>query len=84
MASGNLEAAEHEARLAMSNPATKAVALAILGAIRLQQMKTDEGVAFLKEAIQTEPRLVGARLNLGDATHGQAKQPRRARLTSKP
>jgi tetratricopeptide (TPR) repeat protein len=67
MASGNLEAAEHEARLAMSNPATKAVALAILGAIRLQQMKTDEGVAFLKEAIQTDPRLVGARLNLGDA-----------------
>lgn len=67
MASGNLEAAEHEARLAMSDPATKALGLAILGAIRLQQMKTDEGVAFLKEAIQTDPRLVGARLNLGEA-----------------
>jgi tetratricopeptide (TPR) repeat protein len=67
MASGNLEAAEHEARLAMSDPATKALGLAMLGAIRLQQMKTQEGIAFLKEAIQTDPRLVGARLNLGEA-----------------
>ena len=84
MASGNLEAAEHEARLAMSNPATKALGLAILGAIRLQQMKTDEGVAFLKEAIQTEPRLVGARLNLGDAYSRAGKTAEARRLTSKP
>jgi tetratricopeptide (TPR) repeat protein len=63
--SGDLVLAEKEARLALSEPTSRAVAMAALGAIRLQQRKYDESVVFLQQAIQLEPRLVGARLNLG-------------------
>ena len=65
--SGDLVLAEREARLALSDPSTRAVALAALGAIRLQQHKYDESTRFLQEALQLDPRLVGARLNLGQA-----------------
>jgi tetratricopeptide (TPR) repeat protein len=67
LAAGNLEAAEREAKLALSSPETKALACAMLGTIRLQQNRDEEGIEYLEKAITLEPRLVGARLNLGSA-----------------
>jgi tetratricopeptide (TPR) repeat protein len=67
LAAGNLEAAEREAKLALSSPRTEALACAMLGTIRLQQNRNQEGIEFLEKAISLEPKLVGARLNLGSA-----------------
>lgn len=65
---GRLQEAESQARRALSDPDTRAVAYAILGGIRLEQKKYDESIRFLKQAIHLEPRLQGARLNLALAT----------------
>ena len=67
MQEGNLEAAEAEASRALDNPATKPVAYALLGSIRLQQNRHEEGTKLLESAIEANPGLVGARLNLGQA-----------------
>ena len=67
MQEGNLEAAEAEASRALENPATKPVAYALLGSIRLQQNRHEEGTRLLESAIEENPNLVGARLNLGQA-----------------
>lgn len=64
---GDLEAAEAEAALALADPATKPVARALLGSIRLQQNRHEEGARLLESAIQLNPGLVGARLNLAQA-----------------
>jgi tetratricopeptide (TPR) repeat protein len=64
---GRLVEAERQAHLALSDPSTRAVACSVLGAIRLQQRRLPESVKFLKEAIQLEPKLVGARLTLAEA-----------------
>src|SRR4029077_3555442 len=56
---GRLEEADREARLAISDPATRAVACSVLGAIRLQQQRLPESVSLLQEAIRLEPRLLG-------------------------
>jgi tetratricopeptide (TPR) repeat protein len=45
----------------------------VLGAIRLQQDRVDEGARLLQEAIRLEPRLVGAHLNLAQAYTLQGK-----------
>ena len=64
---GNLASAEAEAKLALEDPSSKAVALALLGSIRLQQGNYDEGTEFLENAVAANPGLVGARLNLAQA-----------------
>jgi tetratricopeptide (TPR) repeat protein len=63
---GRLDEADQEARRALGDPATRAAACSVLGAIRLQQNRPAEGVELLKEAIRLEPRLVGAQLNLAE------------------
>ncbi|MFI4942547.1 MAG: tetratricopeptide repeat protein [Burkholderiales bacterium] len=63
---GRLQEADREARQALSDPATRAAACSVLGAIRLRQDRLAEGVKLLQEAIRLEPRLVGAQLNLAE------------------
>ena len=67
MQQGDLASAEAQARLALGDPSSKPVALALLGSIRLQQGNHDEGTEFLESAILEDPNLVGARLNLAQA-----------------
>ncbi len=75
---GNLEGAEKEARLALEQPSTRAAGLSVLGTIRLQQNKIDEGREFLEKALKLNPDLLGARLNLGNVyvLEGKADQAR--------
>jgi tetratricopeptide (TPR) repeat protein len=61
---GRLDEAEQQARLALADPDTHAVAYSILGTIRLQQKRLGESAKFLQEAVRLEPRLLGAQLNL--------------------
>jgi tetratricopeptide (TPR) repeat protein len=61
---GRLEEADQQARLALDNPETRAVALSVLGTIRLQQQRLDESAAFLREAIRLDANLLGAQINL--------------------
>jgi tetratricopeptide (TPR) repeat protein len=70
---GRLEEADQQARLALTDPETKAIAYSVLGAIRLQQRRLDEGASFLQKAIRLEPRLLGAHLNLADVYTRQGK-----------
>jgi superkiller protein 3 len=67
LSSGNSKQAEVEARKALQSPSTRALALAMLGTIRLQDSKTDESIKFLEEALALNPKLVGARTTLGNA-----------------
>src|SRR6185295_10167301 len=73
---GRLQEAEQQALLARNDPATRAAACSVLGAIRLQQERVKEGIELLQEAIRLEPRLVGAQLNLAQAytLQGKAEQ----------
>ena len=64
---GEAAKAEAQARLALSNPSTKPLALAMLGTIRLQEAKYNESVQFFNQALALNPKLVGARTSLGDA-----------------
>jgi tetratricopeptide (TPR) repeat protein len=64
---GKLEQADQQARLALSDPSTRAIACSVIGTILLQQNRVPEGVHYLREAIRLEPRLVGARLTLAQA-----------------
>jgi len=61
---GKLQEADQQAQLALSDPATRAVACSVLGAIRVQQDRLDEGAKLLEEAVRLDPRLLGAQLNL--------------------
>jgi tetratricopeptide (TPR) repeat protein len=70
---GQVAQAEVEARQALQSPATRALALAMLGTIRLQQDKYDEGTGFLTQALAINPKLVGARTSLGNAYVFQGK-----------
>jgi tetratricopeptide (TPR) repeat protein len=70
---GRLEEADREARLALSDPSTRAVAFSVLGTIRLQQKRLPESVNFLQEAIRLEPHLLGARLTLAQVYAIQGK-----------
>ena len=64
---GRLEEADQQAQLALSDPETRAVACSVLGVIRLQQERLEEGAELLQEAIRLEPRLLGAHLSLAQA-----------------
>jgi protein O-GlcNAc transferase len=70
---GRLQEADQEAQRALADPSTRAAACSVLGAIRLQQDRLEEGVGLLQEAIRLEPRLVGAQLNLAQAYVLQGK-----------
>lgn len=65
--SGDTAQAEVEARKALHAPATRPLALAMLGTIRLQQGNTAESVKLLEQALALNPKLVGARTTLGNA-----------------
>jgi len=64
---GDTAQAEVEARKALHTPATRPLALAMLGTIRLQQGNTAESVKLLEQALALNPKLVGARTTLGNA-----------------
>jgi tetratricopeptide (TPR) repeat protein len=71
---GDLNAAEKEVKFALSDPSTEAIAWAILGAIRLQEEKYDRSIECLNKALHLDPRLVGARVNLGNVYLLQGKK----------
>ena len=64
MQQGKLVEADSQARRALADPETRAVAYSILGTIKLQQSRLDDSARLLGEAIRLEPRLVGAQLSL--------------------
>ena len=66
MSEGQLAAAEREARLGLKSPSTRALALAMLGTIRLQQSNFRESENLLNQALALNPNLVGARTTLGE------------------
>ena len=70
---GQVAQAEAEARQALSNPTTRALALSMLGTIRLQEGQYDESANFLNQALALNPNLAGARTTLGDAYVLQGK-----------
>jgi len=70
---GRLDEADKQARLALSDPDTRAVACSVLGTIRLQQRRLAESATFLQEAIRLEPHLLGARLSLAEVYSLQNK-----------
>jgi tetratricopeptide (TPR) repeat protein len=70
---GKLEEADQQARLALSDPQTRAAAFSVSGAIRLQQRRLAESAKLLQEAIRLEPRLLGAHLNLAQVYTLQGK-----------
>jgi tetratricopeptide (TPR) repeat protein len=61
---GRLDEADRQARLALDDPDTRAVACSVMGTIRLQQQRLDESAAFLREAIRLDANLLGAHINL--------------------
>jgi tetratricopeptide (TPR) repeat protein len=67
LGSGDIARAESETRKALEVPSTRALALALLGTIRLQQGKLEESIGFLTQALALNPKLVGARTTLGNA-----------------
>src|SRR5687768_11514327 len=71
---GRLDEADREARRALSDPETRAVACSVLGAIRLRQDRLAESVQLLQEAIRLESRLLGAHLTLAQV-YTQQGQP---------
>jgi tetratricopeptide (TPR) repeat protein len=62
---GDLDGAERSAQLALNEPSSRAAASSILGTIRVYQKRLAEAKELLETAIQLDPRLVGAHLNLG-------------------
>src|SRR5438477_7952700 len=73
LSQGQMDQAETEARQALGNPPTRALALAMLGTIRLQEGKYKESTSFLTQALAINPHLVGARTSLGNAYLLQGK-----------
>ena len=70
---GQVAQAEVEARQALQNPNTRALALAMLGTIRLQQGNYNDSTSFLTQALTLNPNLVGARTTLGNVYVFQGK-----------
>jgi tetratricopeptide (TPR) repeat protein len=70
---GRLEEADQQARLALADPETRAVAYSVLGAIRFQQKRFGESASLLQKAIRLEPRLLGAHLSLAQVYTLQGK-----------
>jgi tetratricopeptide (TPR) repeat protein len=73
LSQGQMGQAEAEARKALHNPSTRALALAMLGTIRLQEGKYKESTSFLTRALALNPRMAGARTSLGNAYLLQGK-----------
>ena len=73
LSQGQMDQAETEARQALGNPPTRALALAMLGTIRLEEGKYKESTSFLTQALALNPHLVGARTSLGNAYLLQGK-----------
>jgi tetratricopeptide (TPR) repeat protein len=73
LSQGQMDQAETEARQALGNQATKALALAMLGTIRLQEGNYPESASFLNQALALNPHLVGACTSLGSAYLLQGK-----------
>jgi tetratricopeptide (TPR) repeat protein len=73
LSQGQMDQAETEAREALGDRTTKALALAMLGTIRLQEGKYPESASFLNQALALNPHLVGARTSLGSAYQLQGK-----------
>jgi tetratricopeptide (TPR) repeat protein len=67
LSQGQKEEAEREARLAMGDPSTRALALAMLGTIRMQEGKYQESTRFLTAALKLNPNLSGTWTTLGDS-----------------
>lgn len=63
---GQMDKAETEARQALKSPSTRALALAVLGTIRLREGKYGESESFLTQALALNPQLPGARTSLGN------------------
>lgn len=55
------------ARRALNDPATRPLALTVLGTIRLQEGRYEESTAFLTQALKLNPHLTGAQTVLGSA-----------------
>jgi tetratricopeptide (TPR) repeat protein len=70
---GRLDEAEQQARLALANPETQAVAYSVLGTIRFHQKRLAESVTFLQKAISLERTLLGAHLSLAQVYTLQGK-----------
>jgi tetratricopeptide (TPR) repeat protein len=70
---GRLQEADQQAQLALSDPATRAAACSVLGAIRVRQDRLAEGVELLEEAVRLDPQLLGAQLNLAQVYALQGK-----------
>ena len=70
---GQMDEAEAEARQGLKNPTSRALALAVLGTIRLQEARYAESTNFLTQALALNPHLVGARTTLGNAYQFQGK-----------
>jgi superkiller protein 3 len=67
LGNGDIVGAEAEAHKALQVPSTRALALAVLGTIRLQQGKIEESTKLLTQALALNSNLVGARTTLGNA-----------------
>jgi|SRR5271157_3382 len=67
LSQGQKEKAEREARLAMGDPGTRALALAMLGTIRMEEGKYQESTQFLTKALELNPHLSGTWTTLGDS-----------------
>jgi len=70
---GRLDEAEAQARQALSDPSTRAVANSVLGTISFQRNQIDESAIFFKNAIQLDDHLVGAHLSLAQVYALQGK-----------
>ena len=73
LSQGQTGKAEAEARKALHHPSTRALALAMLGTIRLQEGKYKESTNFLTQALALNPQMAGARTSLGNAYLLQGK-----------
>ena len=59
LSQGQADQAEAEARQALKNPSTRALALAMMGTIRVQQGQYGASENFLTQALALDPQLVG-------------------------
>ena len=73
---GRLEEADQQARLALKDPQTRAVACSVLGTIRFQQKRLEESASLLQEAIRLNPHLLGAHLSLAEVYTLEGKRQR--------
>jgi len=70
---GRLDEAEAQARRALGDPATQAVAYSVLGTISFQRNQLDDSIVSFKKAIALNDRLVGAHLSLAQVYTLQGK-----------